>query len=560
MSVEIDPDEILIDSSNLPEFDRDRMEGRIERPLGRGSFAATGAILAFLFVCIVVRAGDLQIAKGAQFAKQARDNQLRQTPIFADRGVIVDRTGQPLAWNEREDAQDEFAKRMYMSLSGIAHAVGYVKPPAKDSSGYYYRDYFAGMDGAEKAYNQTLEGHNGLRLTETDAKGNTVSQAQTDPPVAGEKLTLSIDADVTHGLYQALARVADSGRYIGGAGAVMDVHTGELLALTSYPEYSPQAMADGSSHEIAGYNSDSRRPFLDRATDGLYAPGSIVKPVVATAALTEGVVDEFKKILSTGQISIPNPYDPTRPSVFKDWKAHGWVDMRDALAVSSDVYFYEVGGGFEGQKGLGITKLDEYYKLFGFSQDPGLAGFTSAAGNIPTPEWKAQNFPQDPEWRVGNTYHTAIGQYGMQVSPLQAVRAAAAIANGGMLLTPSLIASSTPKGTTLPVPAHALEVAREGMRQGVTRGIAQGINFSFVHPAAKTGTAQVGAHNEHQNAWMIGFWPYESPRYAFAVVLEKAPAGTLSGGSAVMAEFLQYLDAHAPQYLGSWLKSRRQYT
>lgn len=548
-TAEIDPDEILLDSSNLPEFDTDQMEGRIERPIGRRVFVAAGSILALSLVGLVVRAGDLQIAKGATYAKQAMENQLNQSPIFADRGVITDRTGVPLAWNERESVGDDFAKRVYAPLRGLAHAIGYVKAPAKDSAGFYYRDQFIGMDGAERAYDTELAGHNGVKLTETDAKGAVVSEAQVDLAVAGQKLALSIDAGATSALYHALQKVAEGSHFQGAAGVVVDVRTGELLALTSYPDYSAQALTDGDSAAIKEMNSNPYRPFLDRATDGLYAPGSIVKPVVGAAALQEGVIDEHKKILSTGQLVLPNPYDPAHPTIFKDWRVNGWVDVRGAIAVSSDVYFYEVGGGFEDQPGLGITKLDQYFKMFGFGTDPGLEGFVSASGNIPTPEWKAENFPDDPDWRVGNTYHTAIGQYGMLVSPLQAALMTAALANGGTLLTPTLIASSSPQGTELPVTSYALQVAREGMRQGVTSGIATAVNFPFVHVAAKTGTAQVGNHNENQNAWMVGFWPYENPRYAYAVVLEKAPAGTLVGGSAVMADFFNYLNEHAPQYL-----------
>lgn len=547
--VEIDPDEILIDSSNLPQFDTNQMEGRIERPLGRGSFLAAGSILCLFAILLALRAGDLQIARGATFAKQAEDNQLREEPIFADRGVITDRTGLPLAYNERENVEDEFARRVYAALPGLSHAVGYVQPPAKDSSGYYYRDYFAGLDGAELAYNDALAGHNGLRLTETDAKGNVVSQAQVDPPRPGEKLALSIDAKVTSGLYSAIARAASAAHFQGGAGVIMDVRTGELLALTSYPDYSSQALSDGDSAGIKAINQNPYRPFLDRATDGLYAPGSIVKPVVASGALTEGVITPQTLITSTGQISLPNPYDPSHPSIFKDWRVNGTMTVRDAIAVSSDVFFYEVGGGFKSQPGLGIGKLDQYFKLFGFGQDPGLPGFTSAKGNIPTPDWKAENFPADPTWRIGDTYHTAIGQYGMLVSPLQAAREAATIANGGTLLTPSLIASTTQGGQKIPISPDVLQIVREGMRQGVTTGIATAVNFPFVHVAAKTGTAQVGSHNEYQNAWMIGFWPYEDPHYAYAVVLEKAPAGTLTGGSAVMADFFTFLKDGAPQYL-----------
>lgn len=547
LSTEIHPDEILIDAANVADFDRDQMEGRIERPLGRGSFIAAGTVLTLVIVALVFRAGDLQIVHGQTYAERALNNQLAQVPIFADRGVITDRTGRPLAWNEAT-ATSEFAQRVYSDIPGVSHAVGYVKSPAKDSAGNYYRDYFQGMDGAEEAYSSTLAGHNGTTLTETDARGKVVSQAQVDPAQPGQKLVLSIDADVTSGLYQSLAKVAEESHFEGAAGLVIDVRTGELLAMTSYPEYSSQAMTDGDAAAIAAYNADPYQPFLDRATDGLYAPGSIVKPTMAAAALTEGVITPETTIYSSGQISLPNPYDPAHPSVFKDWRVNGLMTVRDAIAVSSDVFFYEVGGGFQNQPGIGITKIDKYFSLFGFGQDPGLAGFVSAQGNIATPAWKAKNFPDDPTWRVGDTYHTVIGQYGMLVSPLQAVREAAALASGN-LITPTLIASSTPKATPLPIAQSVLEVVREGMRQGVTKGIAQAINFGFVSPAAKTGTAQVGMHNEHQNAWMIGFWPYDNPKYAFAIVLEKAPAGTAVGGAAVMVAFFEYLHEHDPQYL-----------
>jgi penicillin-binding protein 2 len=162
--------------------------------------------------------------------------------------------------------------------------------------------------------------------------------------------------------------------------------------------------------------------------------------------------------------------------------------------------------------------------------------------------WKAANFPGDP-WRLGDTYHTAIGQYGTQITPLQAVREAAAIANNGILLTPSLLASSTPVGTNLGLPEHNMQVVREGMRLWVTDGIAGAVKFDFVHVAAKTGTAQVGLHNEYLNSWMIGFFPYENPRYAYAVVLEKGPAGTTVGSPAVMGQFLSWMEQNTPQYL-----------
>jgi penicillin-binding protein 2 len=495
------------------------------------------------------RAGTLQLWQGAAYAKQAAENQLEQNVLFADRGIIEDRTGTQLAWNTRASVEDDYAAREYSLYRGLAHAVGYVQAPAKDSAGFYFRDTFEGVDGAERAFDWRIRGENGLTLTETDARGNVVSEAKVKLPTPGERLRLSVDAEMTQALFDAIAGRAREARASGGAGVIMDVRTGELVAMTSYPEYSPQKMTGGDREAVAGYNADPQLPFLNRATDGLYAPGSIVKPLMAAAAIVEGVIDEHTQILSTGQLVVPNPYNPDQPSIFKDWRVNGWTDAREAIAVSSDVYFYQVGGGFGEQPGLGITKIDRYLRLFGFGEDAGLEGFSEVSGTIPTPAWKAENFPDDPTWRLGNTYHTSIGQYGTLVTPLQASRMTAAIANGGMLLRPTLVASSSPQGARLDIDSRGLQVAREGMRMSVTQGIAGAVNLPFVEVAAKTGTAQVGVRNERHNSWMIGFWPDEHPKYAYAVVLEKSPAGTLVGASAVMADFFRALHAAAPEYL-----------
>jgi cell division protein FtsI/penicillin-binding protein 2 len=143
----------------------------------------------------------------------------------------------------------------------------------------------------------------------------------------------------------------------------------------------------------------------------------------------------------------------------------------------------------------------------------------------------------------------ALGRHVTQITPLQAVREVAAIANSGKLFTPTLIASSTPQFTQLNLPEQNFEIAREGMRQGVTTGIAQSVKFDFVHVAAKTGTAQVGAHNEYLNSWMIGFFPYEHPKYAYAIVMDRGPAGTLVGAPAAAGQFLLWMRDNAPQYL-----------
>lgn len=552
LTSEIAPDEIFLDSSNLPQFDTDSLEGRIERPIDRRSFLVTAFCVALLMCVYTGRTIDLQFVNGAAYAKQAAENQLAEQVLFADRGIIADRKGRELAYNTRAAVTDDFAARSYAAYRGLAHAIGYVKPPAKDSSGFYFRMSHEGVDGMERALDAALKGENGIMLTETNAKGETVSQSVRVAPRPGAKITLSLDAEVTQMLYDAIAAHADQSGFQGGSGVVMDISTGELLALTSYPEYSMQALSRGDQAALAALQTDTRQPFLNRAISGLYAPGSIVKPFMGVAALAEGVISENKEILSTGSISIPNPYNPELPTVFKDWRVNGWTDLRRAIAVSSDVYFYAVGGGYKDQPGLGIDKIDEYLRLFGFGSPTGISGFSEPAGNIPTPEWKEATFDGDP-WRIGNTYHTAIGQYGTQVTPLQAVRAVAALANGGNLLTPTLTASARPgaaqKKISLDVAQHPMDVAKEGMRLGVTDGIATAVNVPYVEVAAKTGTAQVGVRNEYMNSWMVGFFPYEHPRYAFAVVLERGPAGTPVGASATVRAFLDSLHVNAPEYL-----------
>lgn len=550
-SQEIAPDEIFLDSSNLPAYDTLHFEGRLERPIRRRSLTVVGGFVALLFFAFGARAGDLMLKNGTAYATQAAENQLTEQLLFADRGTLKDRTGVELAYNVRPESATTsrtLVERAYSAYRGISHAVGYTKPPAKDVFGIYYRTSYTGIDGAERVFDGILSGKNGRILTETDAQGNIVSESAEDPPVAGSTLVLSLDAAVTEGFYDAIAARAADSRFQAGAGVLMDVETGELVALTSYPEYSSQVLSEGKLAALAALTDDPKEPFLNRAVDGLYSPGSIVKPFVGVAALAEGVIDEYKQILSTGSLSVPNPYNPEMPSVFKDWRANGWVDLRHAIAVSSDIYFYEVGGGFGGQPGLGIDRLDWWLRAFGFGEDAGLAGFSSQAGTIPTPAWKEVFFPGDP-WRIGNTYHTAIGQYGVQVTPLQAARATAALANGGLLLTPTLVASSTPNSRSIGVSNDAMQVAREGMRLSVTEGIAGAVNVPYVSVAAKTGTAQVGVRNEYMNSWMIGFFPYENPRYAFAVVLERGPAGTSVGASAAVRAFLDWMYTNAPQYL-----------
>jgi penicillin-binding protein 2 len=256
-------------------------------------------------------------------------------------------------------------------------------------------------------------------------------------------------------------------------------------------------------------------------------------------------------LYTEGKIVVPNPYDPDNPSVFRDWKNHGAVDMREALAQSSDVYFYEVGGGFERQKGMGISNIEKYGRMFGFGQDVGSGFFGMQKGTIPNPVWKAETFDGEA-WRVGNTYHSVIGQYGWQVTPLQAARGIAAIANYGTLVKPTILKndrSMSEQASTIDIPRSYFDVVHEGMRRAVVQGTITNLNMSEVEVAAKTGTAQIGVNNSHYNSWAVGFFPYKNPKYAFAIVMEKGVLGGTVGAPAVAREFFDQMIEHAPEYI-----------
>lgn len=544
---ELAPEDIFIDASNLPEFDTSRLEGRLEKPLAPVSFSMLSFGIGALLIVLLFQAGNLELMKGSAYAAQSERNRVRPEILFAKRGAIVDRNGEELVTNE--EGEDGFPVRSYES-PGFAHLLGFVSYPKKDSSGNYYDTVIEGLAGAEATFNDVLTGENGTHLIEEDALGNVISEGSIVPAIDGETVELAVDKRVQEAFYHAIQSAATEAPFIGGAGVLMDVETGEIHALVSYPEYDSNILSRGRPADvIASYDTDSRRPYLDRAISGLYTPGSIFKPLVAAGAYNDGIISPDKIIVSTGSISIPNPYDPSNPTVFRDWKALGPMNMRSAIAYSSDVYFYTVGGGFGGQEGLGIERLKHWYEAFGLTKSTGIELGNEAHGFVPDPEWKEETY--DEPWRIGNTYHTAIGQYAMQVTVLEAIRATSAIANGGRLVQPTILKNAPLAGETVLIDPEALQIAREGMRMGVTEGTSVGLNaFSYVKAASKTGTAETGANKEFINAWAVGYFPYDNPKYAYAVVMERGPAGRGIGAISVMSKVFQEMRQTAPEYFG----------
>ncbi len=516
---ELHPDEILLDAHNLPKFNRQQFEGRVERPIGKKSLRGLSITMIIVAVFFTGRLGYLQISKAAYYGTKSEQNSLNHIPIIADRGLIYDRNNIELAWNMISDTGATI--RSYIQKDGFANMIGYVSYPTKDNNGRYWQPQTIGKDGIEQEFNTELSGKNGTRLIETNVSGEIIAENVIDAPMQGNNLTLTIDSRVQETLAQGIKDLALRSGYVGGAGAVMDIQTGALLAMTTYPEYSQQTLSDGKdSATINEYITSNTRPFLNRMIDGLYTPGSIVKPFLALAALKEGVITPGKVIYTTGSLKLPNPYNPGQFSVFKDNANHGAVDMKQAIAVSSNVYFYEIGGGFGDQKGLGINNIEKYMSLFGIGEKTGFSA-AELSGSVPSIAWKEKNFPGDP-WRIGDTYHTSIGQYGFQVTPIQMLRAVAGVASRGSLVTPTLVKGSVSTPETLPFSTDQYDAVFQGMRMVVTDGTARSLNNIAIPVAAKTGTAQI-KNNTRVNSWAIGFFPYEHPRYAFTVLMENGP-------------------------------------
>jgi len=559
---QVDVEEVLLDASNIPEFNRARMEGKRELPITKRSVQTILFIFMFIAGGFLVKIISLQIINGEEFLKIAENNSVDKATIIAERGVVYDRRGEMMIWNEVDESSEyDFPIRAYTDRLGLGQVLGYVSYPKKDNRGYFFRTDYLGRSGVELAFDESLKGTNGSKIVEVDALGKVVSEFAIDSPQVGGAVTLSIDAELSEAMYNIIATSSAKAGFRSGAGAIMDVKTGEILALTSFPSFDPEVMADGDDVElIQKYNEDDRLPFLNKMISGAYTPGSIVKPFVAYSALENGIISPDKVIVSNGSITIPNPYDPSNPTYFNDWRSHGSMTMREAIAFSSNVYFYIIGGGLPEiavpqaglnapMTGLGITKMAENYRRFGMGQKTGINLAQEQEGVVPDPAWKKEVF--DDDWRLGDTYFTAIGQFGFLVTPIQMLRAYGALANGGTIIEPHVLAGKVGEKNDLQLDQDKLQIIHQGMRKTVTYngGTARPLEREDVTIAAKSGTAEVGAGNAYVNSWVAGFWPYEKPQYAFILMMDKAPRSNGLGATRIMGDVVQWMSVNRPEYL-----------
>ena len=439
-------------------------------------------------------------------------------------------------------------RRDYNDGGYFSHVVGYVGRVSSgdlNNDSYYGVLDFIGKDGLEAQYEKELRGLPGKIAVSVNSENAILKTLIAKEAMPGNNLELSIDGDLQKLLTNAINDKMIQTNSTAAAAVVLNVKSGEIIALVSLPSF------DFNSQTYGEIIKDKNKPLFNRAISGFYPAGSTIKPFVASAALAENIIDPNSKIDDTlGYIKIENQYDPDIVYTYRDWKAHGFVDMRRAIAVSANVYFYVIGGGYKNIKGLGIDRIKKYLNIFGFGSNLGIDLPGESSGLIPDPSWKKS--VKNEGWFTGDTYNVSIGQGDTIITPLQLASAIGAIANGGTLWRPKLVLKITDNSNNIirefkPEPIKTnivdeskLKVVREGLRGAVTEGSAYLLNDLPIKVAGKTGTAQVTNTFRKTNAWFTGFAPYDNPEIALAIIVEGAGEGSTAAVPVAKEVFYWY--------------------
>jgi penicillin-binding protein 2 len=460
-------------------------------------------------------------------------------------------------------------KREYREGENFSHLIGYtgkIQPEElKDKAQFYSLTDYVGRDGLEKSYEEVLRKIPGKLRIERDALGKVISKEIIQLPKSGKSLVLWLDSDLQKKIREVLEKQRQKYGTKGAAAVALDPKTGGVLALVSLPDFDNNLFQKGADPEkLQELLEDpfKLRALFNRAISGQgYLTGSVIKPLIASAALEEKIISPEKLIYAGGRIEVPDQYNPGKVYIFRDWKVHGWTDLKKAIAQSVNVYFYIIGGGYKGKEGLGPTRIKKYLELFGWGKKTGIDLPNEGEGFIPSPEWKKTYFEkkEDQIWYDGNTYYLSIGQEYICATPLQVSLSISVIANGGKLFQPQVVKSIV---DTLPDSSKVIEeiqpkiirenfinpknlqVVREGMRQTVTQGTASSwLNSLSVTSAAKTGSAQTGKFDKYGNElfhnWVTVFAPYEDPEIVLTIFLEEVP-GVMAASLSVAKEILEW--------------------
>jgi len=406
-------------------------------------------------------------------------------------------------------------KREYIDANNFSHIIGYVS-----------RNDENGEAGIEEYYNNNLKEIEGVIEKERDVYGNVLNEELIKSPESGNNVILNIDMALQKKTAEVLNSVIKDTDAKSGTVIAMNPNTGEILTMITLPSYDNNIFSGNLSKEE--YNNLLKDPnvsFLNRAISGEYAIGSTIKPVIAVAALKEGIITPEKTIYCEGGILLGDG------TIKNDWKAHGYVDLNKAIAESCDVYFYTIGGGHGNIKGLGINNIVEYLELFGLGKKTGIDLSGEISGFIPTPEWKKEK--TGISWYPGDTYNISIGQGYLKATPLQLAIFTSAIANGGKIVKPQIVKSivggdgSVIKEFSPEIIAEdiidedVLRDVRTAMRETIVSpdGTAHSLSYYNFTSAGKTGTAETSIRKSYHSL-MIAFAPYENPEIVVSAIIE----------------------------------------
>lgn len=448
---------------------------------------------------------------------------------------------------------EEGLARYYPYPYDTAHVVGYLgviseEDKKEDEPLFDLPEFKKGKTGLEFVFDKQLRGKAGSRQIEVNVLGKEIRELSRLKADEGDNIHLSLDLRIQKAARAALGE--DSGAVV-----VVDVNTGEILALVSNPSFDANLFEQGiSEKEWKKLSSDEFKPLINKAISGEYSPGSTFKMIVALAALEAGVIQADTKVKCNGYLDVGSH----RFHCWKHW-GHGEIDLIEALAVSCDVYFYEIA------RKVGIDKISEMARRFGLGSKEGIELPFEKSGLIPTKSWKRRIFGKP--WQSGETILVGIGQSYVQLTPLQMVMMTARLVNGGKLVKPTLIkrdknnSSADDKPALIKINKNYLKLVNEGMEAVVNERYGTAFNISIDKSlgkmGGKTGTTQVKRitreerespnftqkqvlWKERNHALFVGYAPLKKPRYAVAVIVEHG-----GGGSAVAApiasEVLEYV-------------------
>jgi len=543
----LEPEEILLDAQEKKKREKGKLEVKIQDKI----FIFVFFIFSFLFLCLFLRTSFLVLAKGKEYQQKAIDNYLRKVYFEAPRGLIYSKDGELLV----ENIEDKNAKinskekekryyRNYLNNLYFSFILGYEREATeeelKTDPQYYEPGDWVGKDGVEKTYEKYLRGKKGILEKIVNAKGEVVSQKITRNPQIGDTLILNIDAKLQKKIYDAIQKKVPGKDAIAIA---LDPRNGAVLAMVSIPSNDNNVFSRKNlSAEYLQYLENQKRIYnINKAISARYPSGSIIKPLIAAAALEENVITPSTTIFDPGYIEIPNPYNPSKPTIKKDWKAHGTVDLKKAIAESCNTYFFTVGGGYKDIQGLGISRIKKYLDLFFIEDLLGIDLPGEAVGFVPTREWfeKEMQKSYQRNWSIADVYDVSIGQGFFMASPLHMAVALSSIANGGKIYQPQVVDKiKSPDGKVIKdiepkvlsqgfISQKNIEEVKEGMRACVTSpsGSCRQLASLPVSSAGKTGTAE-SDKGDLTHSWFVAFAPYENPKIFILVLVPYGGEGS----------------------------------